>query len=53
MDKYKETFETWNNIASIYQDKYMDMNLYNDSYDYICNTVTKPNAKILEIRNKI
>jgi 2-polyprenyl-3-methyl-5-hydroxy-6-metoxy-1,4-benzoquinol methylase len=41
MDKYKETFETWNNIASIYQDKFMDLNLYNDSYDYICNSVTK------------
>jgi len=49
MDKYKETFDTWNNIASIYQDKFMDLNLYNDSYDYICNSVTKQKAKLLEI----
>lgn len=49
MDRYKETFETWNNIASIYQDKFMDLDLYNDTYDYICNSVTKPKAKLLEI----
>lgn len=49
MDKYKETFDTWNNIASIYQDKFMELNLYNDSYDYICNSVTKQKAKLLEI----
>lgn len=49
MDKYKETFDTWNNIAAIYQDKFMDLNLYNDSYDYICNSVTKRKARLLEI----
>ncbi len=49
MDKYKETFDTWNNVASIYRDKFMDLNLYNDSYDYICNSVTKQKAKLLEI----
>lgn len=49
MDKYKETFDTWNNIASIYQDKFMDFNLYDDSYDYICNSVTKKKANLLEI----
>jgi SAM-dependent methyltransferase len=49
MDKYKETFDTWNNIATIYQDKFMDLNLYNDTYDYICNAVTKQKAKLLEI----
>lgn len=49
MDKYRETFDTWNNLASLYQDKFMDLNLYNDSYDYICNAVTKQKAKLLEI----
>mgnify|MGYP003149785561 CR=1 FL=1 len=33
MDRYKETFETWNKIASIYQDKFMNMDLYNETYD--------------------
>ena len=49
MDKYKETFETWNNIASIYQNKFMELDLYNDTYDLICNSIDKPKAKLLEI----
>ncbi len=49
MDKYTETFETWNKSASIYQDKFMDLNIYNDTYDYICNAIDKPNAKLLEV----
>lgn len=49
MDRYKETFDTWNNIASLYQDKFMELDLYNTTYDYICTTVAEPNAKLLEI----
>ncbi|MBI3137585.1 MAG: class I SAM-dependent methyltransferase [Sphingobacteriales bacterium] len=49
MDRYKETFETWNKVASLYQDRFMDLDLYNDTYDYICNSVTKQKAKLLEI----
>jgi SAM-dependent methyltransferase len=49
MDRYKETFDTWNNIASIYQDKFMGLDLYNDTYDFICSFIDKHNAKILEI----
>lgn len=49
MDKYKETFETWNKLANLYQDKFMDMDLYNESYDHFCNSVKTLNAKILEI----
>lgn len=49
MDRNKETFDTWNKVSHIYQDKFMDLDLYNDTYDYICNSVTKYNAKLLEI----
>lgn len=49
MDRNKETFDTWNNIASLYQDKFMNLDLYNDTYDFICNTIATPNAKLLEI----
>jgi len=49
MDTYKETFNTWNKLASLYQDKFMHLELYNASYDFICNTITKHNATILEI----
>jgi 2-polyprenyl-3-methyl-5-hydroxy-6-metoxy-1,4-benzoquinol methylase len=49
MDRYKETFETWNKVALLYEDKFMDLELYKDSYDFICNLITKRNAKLLEI----
>lgn len=49
MDKYKETFQTWNKIASIYQDKFMDLDLYNDTYDLFAKNIPKNNSKILEI----
>ena len=49
MDRYKETFETWNKVASLYQDKFMDFDLYNETYDFICNSVFKEKAEILEI----
>lgn len=49
MDRYKETFETWNKVATLYQDKFMDLNLYDETYDFVCNSITKNKAKILEI----
>lgn len=49
MNKYKETFDTWNNIASLYQEKFMDLDLYNDTYDYICDSIEKSKARLLEI----
>ena len=49
MDKYTETFDTWNNIASVYQDKFMDLDLYNDTYDHICDSIEKPKVRLLEI----
>ncbi|MEP7080320.1 MAG: class I SAM-dependent methyltransferase [Ginsengibacter sp.] len=49
MDRYKQTFDTWNKIASLYQDKFMNLDLYNNTYDLICSSVNIVNAKILEI----
>ena len=49
MDKYKITFETWNKIASLYQEKFMDLDMYDDSYDIFCGQIEKVNASILEI----
>jgi len=49
MDRYKETAETWNKIAALYQDKFMDIDLYNDTYDFICETLDSSNINILEI----
>lgn len=49
MDRYKETLETWNKVALIYENKFMDLDLYNHTYDFICNSITKNKPKILEI----
>jgi ubiquinone/menaquinone biosynthesis C-methylase UbiE len=49
MDRYKTTFETWDKVASFYQDKFMDMDLYNDTYDIFCKQIEKSNAKVFEI----
>lgn len=49
MDKNKETFETWDKIAFLYQEKFMKMDLYDETYDFICDSIAKPQAKLLEI----
>ncbi|WP_199119110.1 class I SAM-dependent methyltransferase [Pedobacter sp. ASV28] len=49
MDKYRETGETWNKVATVYEDKFMHLTLYNESYDLICHTIAKPQANLLEI----
>lgn len=49
MDRYEETFATWNKLASLYQEKFMDLDIYNESYDLICSSITKDQATILEV----
>jgi len=49
MDKNQETLNTWNNIAELYNEKFMDLPLYNDSYDFICEALSQRNAKILDV----
>ncbi len=49
MDTYKETFDTWNKVAKLYQGKFMDLDLYDDTYDAFCEEVNIENATILEI----
>jgi SAM-dependent methyltransferase len=48
-DRYAETFHTWNKVAAMYQERFMDLDLYNDTYDFFCDAITKDKAKILEI----
>ena len=49
MDRYQETFETWNKVAKLYQEKFMNLDFYNTSYDFFCNSIKQENAKVLEI----
>lgn len=49
MNRDKVTRDTWNKVAELYQDKFMDLDLYNDTYDLICAALPQKNAKILDI----
>lgn len=49
MDRYQETAETWNNVAEQYQEMFMDMVLYNDSYDFLCKLLKAPPISIFDI----
>ncbi len=49
MNPQEETFETWNKLASLYEEKFMHLTIYNETYDYICRCIIKEKANILEI----
>lgn len=44
-----QTHTTWNNLAKLYEEKFMDLDIYDQTYDIICSDIVKPNAKVLEI----
>jgi len=46
---YHDTHRAWNNVAERYQTHFMDLDLYDDTYDAFCNRLEKPGARILEI----
>jgi 2-polyprenyl-3-methyl-5-hydroxy-6-metoxy-1,4-benzoquinol methylase len=39
----------WNKIAKLYEEKFMDLDIYNESYDFFCDQIEKENAEILEL----
>lgn len=49
MDRIKETTETWNNIASLYEEKFMYLDIYDETYKAFVNALPNGNAKVLEI----
>jgi 2-polyprenyl-3-methyl-5-hydroxy-6-metoxy-1,4-benzoquinol methylase len=49
MDKLTTTIDTFNKCAVGYQNKFMVMDLYDDSYDLFCERVKGGNPKVLEI----
>lgn len=48
-DKYKETFITWNKVAKLYEDIFMDLNIYNETYDLFCELLINDSNSIFEI----
>ncbi|MGC4102127.1 class I SAM-dependent methyltransferase [Ferruginibacter sp.] len=49
MDHYQHTIQTWDQLADLYQDKFMDLDLYDDTYDIFCDLIPSPNARLFEI----
>ena len=48
-DKNILSVETYNKSAKNYQDKFMEMDLYNDTFNQFCDLIKIDNAKIFEI----
>ncbi len=49
MNKIKTAKEIFNHYAIDYQNKFMNVDLYQHSFDLFCNNIPKGNAEILEI----
>ena len=49
IEKRTITLESWNKLASIYQDKFMNLDIYNDTYDFFCSAIPGEYPRILEI----
>lgn len=49
MDYRNETLQTWNKLANLYEEKFMDLPIYNGSYDSFCASIPIQQARILDI----
>ena len=49
MDQNKIAVDVFNKLANTYQDKYMHVDLYKDSFDFFCQNIKTENTAILEI----
>lgn len=49
MDKYGITLTSWNRLAKAYHDKFLDLDIYNESYDLFCELIDQKQAHIFEI----
>ncbi len=48
MDDFIETYNTWNEIADLYEEKFMNFPLYNETYDFFCDNLVI-SSSILEL----
>lgn len=49
MNPNDNSVKIWNKIAQLYQEKFMNLSIYNQTYDAFCDAIRKSNAAILEI----
>ncbi|PHR27204.1 MAG: SAM-dependent methyltransferase [Fluviicola sp.] len=48
-DHYQITIQTWKKLAEMYAEKFMDFNIYDESYEAFCSEIGKSDPSILEI----
>lgn len=49
MDKNQIAVNVFNKMANVYQDKFIDVNLYGASFDLFCKSIENANAEVLEL----
>ena len=49
MNRYETTFATWDKVAWQYQQHFMSIDMYDDTYTIFCNEIKKQQAAILEV----
>lgn len=48
-DPYGHTIKTWKTLAKRYDEKFKDLNLYDETYTFFCSRISGERASILEI----
>jgi len=49
MDQHEETFNTWDKVSELYWQKFMHLELYNDTYDFFLNNLPSSAPTVLEL----
>lgn len=49
MDQTKIAVDVFNKLADVYQDRFMDVSLYHDSFTIFCESIKKENPTVLEL----
>jgi ubiquinone/menaquinone biosynthesis C-methylase UbiE len=49
MDKTKIAVEVFNKLANLYESKFMNVDLYSESFDLFCKSIETENAEVLEL----
>ncbi len=49
MDLHNSMIEGFNRLAAAYQEKFMDFDLYDDTYDHFCSLLNNDGASVFEI----
>lgn len=48
-NSYQETISTYNKVAKLYEEKFMHLDIYNESYDHFLSRIAQTQADIFEV----